>query len=310
MIFSELYSAYYNAVSRIIGAILQGERDEKQFRAIVEECAFGESMLSIMPSLKSGKWQLVRPDMTTPLHNIPELPITELEKRWLKAISLDPRVRLFGASFDWLGDVEPLFTPEDYLVYDKYGDGDPYTDEGYIERFQFILKAIKSKSAVVFETLNRNGERVRIAGVPEHLEYSEKDDKFRVIMLGKRRFNTLNLGRILGARAYMGGEFRAIELCPQQTRELTLIVEDQRNALERVMLHFAHFEKKAERIDKLTYRLRISYDPSDETEMVIRVLSFGPMVKVEAPDDFVELIRARLKKQMMLTNNTSKKNGD
>ena len=306
MIFSELYSAYYNAVSRIIGAILQGERDEKQFRAIVEECAFGESMLSIMPSLKSGKWQLVRPDMTTPIRNSPQLPTDLLEKRWLKAISLDPRVRLFGASFDWLEDVEPLFTPDDYRIFDAYCDGDAYTDEGYIQRFRFVLNAIKGKTAVVLETLNRNGERVRVAGVPERLEYSEKDDKFRVIMLGKRRFNTLNLGRILSVREYIGGEFRAVNAVAPNMRELTLLVDDYRNALERVMLHFAHFEKKAERLDKLTYRLRITYDPSDETEMVIRVLSFGPMVRVEAPDDFVELIRARLKKQMMLTN---KKNG-
>ena len=306
MIFSELYSAYYNAVSRIIGAILQGERDEKQFRAVVEEYAFGESMLSIMPSLKSGKWQLVRPDMTTPIRNIPQLPITELEKRWLKAISLDPRVRLFGVSFDWLAEVEPLFSLEDYRIYDQYCDGDPYGDEGYIERFQFILKATRERSVAVFETLNRNGERVRTVGVPERLEYSEKDDKFRVILSGKRRFNTLNLGRILSVRDYLGVEFSVPELRSPHMRELILTVDDYRNALERVMLHFAHFEKKAERLDGMRYRLHIKYDPADETEMVIRVLSFGPMVKVEAPDDFVELIRARLKKQMMLTN---KKNG-
>lgn len=309
MIFSEMYSAYYNAVARIIGAILQGERDEKRFRAIVEEYAFGESMLSIMPALKSGKWQLVRPDMTTPIRNLPTMPVSELEKRWLKAISLDPRVRLFGVSFDQLSDVEPLFTPEDYRIYDAYSDGDPYGDEEYVQRFRVVLKAVGERSALVFETLNRNGERVRIAGVPERLEYSEKDDKFRVILSGKRRFNTLNLGRVLSVRAYMGGEFQVAELRSPQMRELTLTVDDYRNALERVMLHFAHFEKKAERLDGMRYRLHIKYDSADETEMVIRVLSFGPMVKVESPEDFVGLIRARLKKQMMLTNNTSKKNG-
>ncbi len=306
MIFSELYSAYYNAVARIIGAIINGEHDEKRFRAIIEEHAFGESVLSIMPSLKNGKWQLVRPDMTSPIRNLPRLPISELEKRWLKAISLDPRVRLFGVSFDWLGDTEPLFTPEDYRVYDAYSDGDPYGDEGYIQRFRFILKAARERSVAVFETLNRNGERVRTVGVPERLEYSEKDDKFRVILSGKRRFNTLNLGRILSVRDYLGVEFSVPELRSPQMRELTITVDDYRNALERVMLHFAHFEKKAERLDGLRYRLHIKYDSADETEMVIRVLSFGPMVHVESPEDFVSLIRERLRKQMMLTN---KKNG-
>ena len=63
------------------------------------------------------------------------------------------------------------------------------------------------------------------------------------------------------------------------------------------MLHFAHFEKRAERIDDTRYRLHINYDRDDETEMVIRILSFGPFVKVEQPQKFVELIKDRLRKQ-------------
>ena len=68
MIFSELYSAYYNTVAAIISRILEGEQTEKTLQEIVTERAFGESVLTILPALKSGKWQLVRPDMTTPLY--------------------------------------------------------------------------------------------------------------------------------------------------------------------------------------------------------------------------------------------------
>lgn len=305
MIFNEIYSAYYNTVAHIIESLIRGEREEKKLRAIVEVYAFGESMLSILPSLKSGKWQLVHPDMTTPIRRIPRLPLTELQKRWLKAVSMDPRVALFGYSFDWLGDVEPLFTPKDYRIYDQYADGDPFTDEGYIQRFRFILKAVAEHKAIAFETYNRNGGRVRVSGIPERLEYSEKDDKFRVIMAGGRRANVLNLGRVISVRDYSGRDFFAKELLPDKQHELIITVSDYRNALERVMLHFAHFEKQAERIDKNHYRLRIKYDAADETEMVIRVLSFGPMVKVESPDDFVERIRDRLRRQKELFNQGS-----
>ena len=302
MIFNEIYSAYYNTVAHIIGAILRGETEEKRLRHIVEEYAFGESTLSIMPSLKSGKWQLVHPDMTTPIREIPRLPLTELQKSWLKAVSLDPRVALFGASFDWLGDTEPLFTPEDHRIYDQYGDGDPFTDEGYVQRFRFILNAVEGRKVISVETRNRHGERVRVAGIPERLEYSEKDDKFRVIMAGKRKAIVLNLGRIVSVRDYLGDGYTDKELLPDKQHELIITVNDYRNALERVMLHFAHFEKQAERIDKTNYRLRIKYDAADETEMVIRVLSFGPMVRVESPDSFVNLIRDRLIRQKDLFN--------
>ena len=63
------------------------------------------------------------------------------------------------------------------------------------------------------------------------------------------------------------------------------------------MLHFAHFEKRAERTDDGRYILRLTYDADDETELVIRVLSFGPCVRVLEPERFAELIRQRLTAQ-------------
>jgi len=303
MIFSELYSAYYNAVSRIIRASLNGERSERAFRAIVEEYAFGESVLTVLPALKSGKWQLLCSDGASVIKNPPELPLTALEKSWLKAISLDPRIKLFGISLPDFDGVEPFFTPEDYRLYDQYSDGDPFADEGYIRRFQFVLSAIEERRALTFEMLNRNNSRVRISGIPIRLEYSEKDDKFRVILSGTRRAGTVNLGRVLSVWEYRGSHSLQTESKPDKECELVLTVDDYRNALERVMLHFAHFEKRAERVDGNRYRLRIKYEHSDEAEMLIRVLSFGPMVRVEAPTEFVERIRERLKLQKEIDMN-------
>lgn len=77
-------------------------------------------------------------------------------------------------------------------------------------------------------------------------------------------------------------------------QNLMLEITDERNALERAMLHFAHFEKQAERMDGYHYRLRIRYYENDETEMLIRVLSFGPYVKVLEPESFIELVKQRL----------------
>jgi len=55
MIFSELYCAYYNTVAAIISGILDGERSEEELQKIVTDRAFGESVLTIMPALKSEK---------------------------------------------------------------------------------------------------------------------------------------------------------------------------------------------------------------------------------------------------------------
>lgn len=297
MIFSELYSAYYNAIAAIISHIKDGEHSEKELQEIVSEHAFGESVLTIIPSLKNEKWQLVHSDMTTSLEHKPTMPLTNLQKQWLKAISLDPRVKLFGVTFPNLDGVEPLFTAADYHVYDKYSDGDPFEDPEYIRQFRVILNAIRQNSQIKFEMLNRKGNVMFVRCRPLRLEYSEKDDKFRLVTAGWRAISTVNLSKIRSCVRYTGekpliGQEREVKY-----DTVTVKILDERNALERFMLHFAHFEKQAEKLDKKNYLVRIRYDHADEPEMVIRILSFGPMVEVLGSDSFRNLIVEKLKRQ-------------
>ena len=297
MIFNEIYSAYYNAVAKIIASIINGNADEKTINKIIDENAFGESMLTVLPSLKSEKWQLVKADMTTPIQRIPAMPLTTIQKQWLKAISLDPRIKLFGIEFDGLDDVEPLFTSEDYYIYDKYMDGDPYEEEAYIQRFKTILSALNEKKPLKIQMVNRKGNIVSMTVMPQHLEYSEKDDKFRLISTGCRYGGIVNLARITTCEKCNTFGYATHHISMESKEFLTLRIFDERNALERTLLHFAHFEKRVERIDAKKYLVHIKYNKSDETEMVIRILSFGPMVEVVEPEGFKKLIIARLKSQ-------------
>lgn len=139
MIFSELYSAYYNTVAKIMEAAFNPEATEKDLQRCVMEEAFSESVLTILPALKSGKWPLLHEDLSPVLLHKPTMPLTNLEKRWLKAIAEDPRVKLFDVAFPELNDVEPLFTRDDYKIYDQYSDGDPFEDEAYIKHFRLML---------------------------------------------------------------------------------------------------------------------------------------------------------------------------
>ena len=296
MIFNEIYSAYYNTVAKIIAAVIAGNTNDKSINRIISENAFGESVLTVMPSLKSEKWQLVHGDMTTPLVHKPTMPLTQTQKQWLKAISLDPRIKLFGIEFEGLDDVEPLFTSDDYYIYDKYSDGDPFEDEKYIEHFRTILSAMKNRQNIKIEMLNRKGNIVYSRCIPERLEYSEKDDKFRLVTSGCRFIKTININRITKCKLYTGDTILKSTLPEPAYEEITLKVKDERNALERCLLHFAHFEKRAERVDD-HYVLHIRFNHEDEPEMVIRVLSFGPMVEVLGSESFKKLIIAKLKSQ-------------
>lgn len=298
MMFSELYGAYYTAVSQIIKSAIEHPLEKGELRGIVEKYAFGESALNIEAAIKEERWQLIRVDGTTPIKQIPTMPLTILQKRWLKAISMDPRMKLFGEVLEGLEDIDPLFTAEDYTIFDKYADGDRYEDENYINNFRLILDAIKHRYPLEIKAIGRKGRELCLVVLPEYLEYSEKDDKFRLIGSGRKYGDTINLGRIISCKRYEK------EYVPRQNtrsnaenRVVEFELYDERNALERVLLHFAHFKKQAEKIGENTYKVSLFYEKDDETEILIRVLSFGPMIKVIGPDSFVELVKERLRKQ-------------
>ena len=298
MIFSELYGAYYNTVANILKEAVRAPVSVETMRKLIAENAFGESLLNVEPALTQGRWPLLLPDGTTPLKAVPTMPLTLLQRRWLNAISLDPRIRLFPAAIPDDPDVEPLFTPDDYVVFDKYADGDPYEDEGYIRRFRMILEAIHDGTPLRIDTKNRSGGITDLVLLPKYIEYSEKDDKFRLIGNGSRYGRVINLGRIVNCKPYRKPFTENPENdYAKRTEEVTFDLTNERNALERALLHFAHFEKEAERIDEKRYRVTVRYDKDDETELVIRVLSFGPMIKVTGPPHFEDLIKERLMKQ-------------
>lgn len=295
MIFSELYGTYYNTVAQILTAAADHPLRKDELCSIIEKYAFGESILNIEPAIAEERWQLLNPDGSTALKHTPTLPLTLLEKRWLKAIFRDPRIRLFTDETDCFPEVEPLFDLGDILIFDKYSDGDPYTDEGYIRNFRLAMDAVRNRYPLSIDTTNRKGSVTHTVLMPEYLEYSEKDDKFRLIGSGNRRAVTVNLGRIVHIEPY-DKPYKPSFGKGSKRETLTVRFElvDSRNALERVLMHFAHFEKQAEKLDDERYRVTLTYDKDDETEMVIRILSFGPMVKVTAPQRFADLIKERL----------------
>ena len=138
--------------------------------------------------------------------------------------------------------------------------------------------------------------------------------------------DVLNLGRILKIEEtdQIAKEDLSIDSFLDKSlslNPLVLEITDQRNALERAMLHFSCYQKKVERLkDSNTYRCTIYYDKrleeSDkylcsiyydkrwETELLIQVLSFGPVVKVIGPESFLKQIVDRVKKQSVLLRET------
>lgn len=296
-LFHEVYSAYFSAVSEILARAVNGSLTSDMLKQICDEKAFSETFLKIIPALTEEKWQLLYPDMSTPLTKAPSQPLTALQKRWLKAISLDPRMKLFDFDWSFLDGVQPLFVPDDIVYFDKYTDGDPFDDPHYIEVFRTALDGIKTGSVAEIIYHSAKGNTRRIKCRLQIFEYSEKDDKFRLRVTGCRNVDMLRIAGIESILLCPGLYFEPKPPQPQRMCCMEAELTDERNALERAMLHFSHFERETSHLGGKSYRLRVFYSENDETELLIRVLSFGSMMRVYAPESLVGEICRRLRMQ-------------
>lgn len=320
-LFSEIYSCYYQVLRHILQN--RSAMTLQDIRTQICGEGFGESLLSIIPKLEDGAWNLFEKDKNLYRSKISSsfaAPISDLERSYLKALLSDPRIGLFldSAQMDYLNEalasVQPLWKPEQFYYFDRFSDGDPYEDENYRSCFRTLLQAQKQMRYVDIDYTSPKGTRLHHHYIPARLEYSEKNDKFRVLALrpasssfaprsrGGFRLEILNVSRIRSVRLLDRPLSSPVDLNAMIRRSyyrepLKLRIVNHRNALERAMLHFANYEKNTTKIDEDTYECLIYYNQGMETELLIEVMSFGPMLTVVGNDRFLNLLRDRLRRQ-------------
>lgn len=354
-LFSEIYSCYYQVLRHLLCS--QNALTQQDIRSRICGEGFEESLLSIIPKLEDGTWNLLEKDGNLFCSKISSsflTPVSDLEKSYLKALLSDPRINLFldreqtKALQSMLSAVSPLWSPGQFRYFDRFPDGDPYEDETYRNRFRTLLKAQKQNRYVDIDYTSPAGRRLHHHYVPARLEYSIKNDKFRLLALkperpskvrqarshrripseaepdrrtcetvcpntrqqerypAKFRLEILNLSRIQSVRPLEKTLSSPVDLNAMirhsyYREPLRLRIVNKRNALERAMLHFANYEKNTTKIDEDTYECLIYYNSNMETELLIEVMSFGPMLTVTGNDRFLSLLKDRLQKQISLS---------
>lgn len=340
----ELFEKWYNCYYQVVRQILNEASDQpitiNQMNELSMKYGFFESGLSIIPKLIHGQWPLLAKEA----HSAPSsgyssvlkhrepllpgnLPLTTLQKSWLKALLTDPRIRLFLSSDgltqaeNWLKDIEPLFCQKDFYYFDQYRDGDDYASSSYREHFRTILSALDAHSPLTIDYENQKKHITVFSVFPCQLQYSAKDDKFRLSCLQKSsrgwgRNLMLNLSRIKNCRLDLPDSPKPtppdtapssvipplsalrFHLTHPAKEPVVIQISGERNSLERCMLHFANYEKHTHYDEeKKVWISSIYYDLADETELLIEILSFGPVIQVLGPESFLRLVRDRVKRQ-------------
>ena len=305
-VFSEVYGTYYNVVAKVLAQAIEGRLSAEGLQELVRAGGYGDSVLQLLPALGEGTWRLLTPELTTPLQNKPTMPLTILQKRWLKTLLLDEKIGLFFTDEQIaqqqaaLQEVEPLYKPEQFVFFDRFVDGDAYSNPRYRANFREILQAVREKRLLNASYRSNRGTIIVWTDLlPVSLEYSAKDDKFRLQAIAERKQVTLNLGRLISVEAgEAAAQVKTLKKSELVRQRLVLEIEDERSTMVRALMHFSDLEKETEKLDETHYLLTVQYDKGDETEMLFRVLSFGPTLRVREPESFKELIREKLREQL------------
>ena len=313
---TELFSEVYNCYFQVIKSLIEKKQyiSEKELNYQIQKNCFEESILYLLPKLTENGWGfyekqdgVLRAKFSTDFY----VPLTDLQKSYLKAILADDKIRLFLSDAEiadintTFADIKPLYLPDDFYYYDRFADKDDYR-----KHFQMIMNAIQNHEYLDILYESRQNHRVHHTYLPCRLEYSIKNDRFRLLAVEAHqqrnpRIEILNLNRIVNivTTGKIASHIPDINKSLKRSyyhEPVRVIIKNKRNALERAMLQFANYEKSTRKIDQDTYECLIYYNKKTETELLIEVLSFGPMLKVVGNETFLALIKERLLRQRTL----------
>lgn len=315
-LFSEIYNCYYQIMKYILKN--QPELTLEELRTYITKNGYSESLIYLIPKLTSGEWNLLELDGDVFLSKLSGdfyVPLTSLQRSYIKSILQDIRIQLFFDEKELqqlqelFADTPVLWKPEDFYYYDRFSNRDEYENPKYQQHFRTLVTAIHNHQFVDISYESRTQHRVHHHYLPCRLEYSIKNDKFRLLGIvqgdKKQRIEILNLDRMKDVNMLPD----TVKTLPDINKSirasyyrepLHLRIHTDRNALERTMLQFANYEKNTTKVDDNTYECFIYYNQQMETELLIEVLSFGPMVEVLGSSHFLDLIKQRLHRQKRL----------
>ena len=223
------------------------------------------------------------------------LPPSDAEISWLRAVLADEEMNfLLPAAFrkkllDCLKNFPPLFEKKSWRPLRAE------SNSGLGKKFPTIL-------SVIVDAL-RLRRKVFVDGQavsPCRLEYDLAANKYFLIAwldaartIKKMPVEALKAVELSGEQIPDDADERLKNFYSANVAEVSLEVQNTRNAVERCFALFSSFDKKARLHDDGGCFLTVSYSPLDEEEILEKILSLGAAVTVVAPQSFRERLRQR-----------------
>lgn len=325
MLFNEIYGRYYMIMQKLLTMSHDKPLTEPIIKKVILEEGFDESIFHMYPKVidetSTDFYQLFKSTgekYQSILRNPPRQYITTLQQAWLKSLISDKRSKLFLQEYQLevldklLKGVKPLYEDEDYQLIGQSTDGDPYDNVTYQKNFRLIICCLQKKSLMKITFKNRYGHLREGFYAPYRIEYSIKDDKFRLNAVYINRgqminYSRLNIARIQEIReipeAKIPDNLEKYILEHKVKEPVEIQLSDSRNGFDRCFINLSNYERRAE-YDETTGKsnVKIYYYDFEETELLITLMSYGPILEVIGPADFRKKFAERVIKQAEINN--------
>ncbi len=241
------------------------------------------------------------------------LPLSKLECRWLLTILSDPKMTLFlneeeiQSIRQTLADDKPLLLAS-IIQTDRFAVSDQVKQQ---ERnvMNLLLGAIEHHQKVFIQYNPRHQPEFSGVFYPIMIEYDQRDNVFRSYFYSEKRqtITLMNLARIEACQVLKEETFAydsayaALEAYRgEHQASLTIELSEEKNTPDRILYELSPWKKRC-RYDRnqKVYTLTIYYQDNDWMELVMRLLGYGPVIRIlDRDSNIYQEYQQRLKEQL------------
>ena len=326
-LFHEYKNKYFHLVFRILNLAKDGlykdeiikiiEKEEYDEKVIGKDFKTFEGMLlneyekqdnfSFLEERAGRFYSVLNNEDSIPL----KVRFSKLEKTWINGMIKDTVVQaLLGKEI-----IEKL---ESALIDVKDGNNDiiEFTNKAK-DDFQYdlrklsgdfhtILEGIINEKIIIYTNVDKNGnEYNNQLALPIRIEYSLKDDKFRAslysleeersIMVNLHTLKDIKIAENITSKIKREDVLKKLKEKKYCETPIIIELEDIRGSMERCFMSFSSFERSSRAISENKYEIDIYYYTFEEAEVIRKIMSLGPYVKVKSPDRIREIIIDKIK---------------
>ncbi len=242
---------------------------------------------------------------------------TIVEKQWIKRLIEEPMVKVL------LGDTLVLKLEEALDDVNRIGNIDMIertykaNNDVSIDYLKFhddfhkILQGIVENKPIRYSNVDKWGNRYENKlSLPIRIEYSLKDDKFRIsmysleenrpIMVNLHTIEQVELVHDMKPNIDKEEVLKLLKENKYAKEPIVLEVTDERAAMERCFMCFSGFERTSRTLGDNKYEIKLNYYTFEEDDVIRKLIALGPFVKVISPQRVIDVVVSKIMKAMKL----------